>query len=94
LDDRTLNYDQPMSEPGDKTILAHIDDLIAEEKKLRADHLGRGLSGTDRDRLKHLEVELDQAWDLLRQRRALAEIGADPESAHERPSAEVEGYLQ
>jgi hypothetical protein len=83
-----------MSAPGDKTILAHIDDLIAEEKKLRADHLGQGLTGTDRDRLQHLEVELDQAWDLLRQRRALEDIGADPAAANERPSSEVEGYLQ
>ena len=83
-----------MSEPGDKTILAHIDDLIAEEKKLRADHLGHGLTGPDRERLQHLEVELDQAWDLLRQRRALEDIGADPAAAAERPSGEVEGYLQ
>jgi hypothetical protein len=83
-----------MTEPGDKTILHHIDELIAEEKTLRSTHLGHGLTGTDRDRLQHLEVELDQAWDLLRQRRALEGIGADPESAHERPSGEVEGYLQ
>ncbi len=40
------------------------------------------------------EVELDQAWDLLRQRRAKEEFGEDPESAQERPSGEVEGYLQ
>ncbi len=83
-----------MSETGDKTILAHIDDLIAEEKQLRATHLGHGLTGTDRDRLQHIEVELDQAWDLLRQRRALDEFGQDPEVAKERPSGEVEGYLQ
>jgi hypothetical protein len=78
----------------DKTILIHIDELLAEEKALRAAHLGHGLTGTDRDRLQHLEVELDQAWDLLRQRRAKAEAGDDPESAKERPSGEVEGYLQ
>jgi Protein of unknown function (DUF2630) len=83
-----------MSETDDKTILAHIDELIAEEKRLRATHLGHGLTGTDRDRLQHIEVQLDQAWDLLRQRRALEDIGADPEAAHERPSGEVEGYLQ
>ena len=83
-----------MSETDDKTILAHIDELIAEEKSLRATHLGHGLTGPDRDRLQRLEVELDQAWDLLRQRRALAEFGADPEEAKARPSGEVEGYLQ
>ncbi len=79
---------------NDTSILAHIDDLIAEEKQLRASHLGHGLTGPDRDRLQHLEVELDQAWDLLRQRRALEESGADPGAAHERPASEVEGYLQ
>jgi Protein of unknown function (DUF2630) len=83
-----------MSETDDKSILAHIDELIAEEKQLRASHLGHGLTGTDRDRLQQLEVQLDQAWDLLRQRRALEEIGSDPEAAHERPSCDVEGYLQ
>ena len=46
------------------------------------------------DRLQHLEVQLDQAWDLLRQRRALEELGNDPEGARERPGTEVEGYLQ
>ena len=83
-----------MTESGEKTILNHIDELIAEEKALRTAHRGESLTGTDRDRMQHLEVQLDQAWDLLRQRRALGEFGADPASAHERPSSEVEGYLQ
>jgi hypothetical protein len=83
-----------MSETDDKTILAHIDELIAEEKQLRATHLGHGLVGGDRDRLQQLEVELDKAWDLLRQRRAKEEFGEDPEAAKERPTGEVEGYLQ
>ncbi len=78
----------------DKGLLAHIDDLIAEEKALRHAHAGQGLGSTDRDRLQHIERELDQTWDLLRQRRAREEIGEDPESAHERPITEVEGYLQ
>jgi uncharacterized protein DUF2630 len=83
-----------MTDAADKTILAHIDELLEEEKQLRATHLGHGLTGEDRSRLTHLEVQLDQAWDLLRQRRALAEFGADPEAAKERPEGEVEGYLQ
>ena len=44
-------------------------------------------------RLRALEVELDQCWDLLRQRRALRETGGDPREAHVRPPDEVEGYL-
>jgi hypothetical protein len=79
---------------NDKTILHHVDELIAEEKQLRATHLGHGLTGTDRERLRKIEVELDQAWDLLRQRRAKAEFGEDPDAAAERPVNEVEGYLQ
>jgi hypothetical protein len=78
----------------DKTILHHIDELVEEEKHLRAAHAGKGLVGDDRLRLQKLERELDQAWDLLRQRRALAEAGDNPEVAHERPESEVEGYLQ
>jgi len=30
---------------------------------------------TNRDRLGKIKVELDQCWDLLRQRRALRELG-------------------
>jgi hypothetical protein len=78
----------------DKTILHHIDELVDEERTLRAANVGHGLTGDDRLRLQHLERELDQAWDLLRQRRAQVEAGGDPESAHERSENEVEGYLQ
>ena len=78
----------------DRSILAHIHELVAEEKGLRARHSGEGLDDTDRERMQRLEVELDQAWDLLRQRRAKAEFGDDPDNAEERPAAEVETYLQ
>jgi hypothetical protein len=76
----------------DNTILEHIHELVAEEKQLRADH--HGLSSEDRLRLQHLEEQLDQAWDLLRQRRAREETGDDPDVAQERSVNEVEGYLQ
>jgi hypothetical protein len=78
----------------DKTILQHIDELVEEEKRLRAAHIGHGLTGEGRIRLQQLEVQLDQAWDLLRQRRAREDSGEDPEAARERPASEVEGYLQ
>jgi hypothetical protein len=76
----------------DKTILDHIHQLVAEEKNLRAGH--SGLSGDDRNRLRHVEAELDQAWDLLRQRRAREEYDENPDEVQERPVNEVEGYLQ
>lgn len=76
----------------DKTILEHIDELVAEEKELRSKH--HGLPSEDRLRLQHLEEQLDQAWDLLRQRRAREDTGDDPDVAQERSVNEVEGYLQ
>ncbi len=76
----------------DKTILEHIHDLVAEEKTLRAD--GHHLGTEDRQRLQSLEQQLDQAWDLLRQRRAREELGEDPDAVNERSVNEVESYLQ
>jgi uncharacterized protein DUF2630 len=76
----------------DTSILAHIHELVEEEKQLRAGH--HGLDGTSRQRLQALEQQLDQAWDLLRQRRAREDTGEDPNAAHERSVNEVEGYLQ
>ena len=78
----------------DRSILSHINELVAEEKALRTRHVGDGLEDAERDRMHQLEVELDQAWDLLRQRRAKAEYGDDPDNAEERPAGEVETYLQ
>ncbi|MGI8762080.1 MAG: DHA2 family efflux MFS transporter permease subunit [Jatrophihabitantaceae bacterium] len=76
----------------DKTILEHIHDLVEEEKQLRGG--GHGLAGTQRRRLESLEQQLDQAWDLLRQRRAREDTGEDPDAAEERTVDDVESYLQ
>ena len=81
-----------MNGVDDKTILEHIHELVAEERTLRD---GRHrLTTQDRQRLQHLEEQLDQAWDLLRQRRAREDSGEDPDLARERGVNEVEGYLQ
>jgi hypothetical protein len=45
-------------------------------------------------RLDDLKIELDQCWDLLRQRRAKREIGQDPDQAEVRPKSVVEGHEQ
>ena len=78
----------------DNETLTRINALVAEEKDLRA-RLQRGeISGDEEhSRLRDLEAELDQCWDLLRQRRALRETGGDPKDAHERPADQVERYL-
>ena len=76
----------------DKSLLSQIHELVEEEKTLRASH--RGLVGEDRVRLESVERQLDQLWDLLRQRRAREEFGENPDEAKERSVNEVEGYLQ
>jgi hypothetical protein len=79
----------------DKEIMAHINDLIQTEHKLRqqlaADELS---SDEERERLRSAEEALDQCWDLLRQRRARREFGENPDEAAPRPVSEVEGYQQ
>jgi Protein of unknown function (DUF2630) len=79
----------------DKQILGHIDELIKTEHGLRA-KLAAGELTSDEENaaLRSAEEELDQYWDLLRQRRARREFGEDPGDARERPATEVEGYLQ
>jgi hypothetical protein len=79
---------------ADKDALARIHDLVTEEKTLR-EQLQRGdiSASEEHERLRRVETELDQCWDLLRQRRALRETGGDPGEARVRPPDEVEGYL-
>jgi hypothetical protein len=76
----------------DQQILSRVHDLVAEEHRLRDQ--GPGLSVDDRERLAGLERELDQCWDVLRQRRARREFGENPDDAETRPEGAVEGYLQ
>jgi hypothetical protein len=78
----------------DGQIHGHIEDLVAEEHALW-DRESRGeATDGDRSRLAAVKVELDRYWDLLRQRRALEEFGADPDSASERDPSVVENYEQ
>jgi hypothetical protein len=76
----------------DKTILERIHGLVEEEHQLRSS--SGSLDGDARRRLDTLERELDQCWDLLRQRRAREEFGENPDDARTRPVDEVESYLQ
>lgn len=73
----------------DDDILARIDALVAEEHGLQ-----NTSDETDPDRLRRIEVMLDQCWDLLRQRRAKRDAGQDPSQAHVRDAGTVEGYQQ
>ena len=84
---------RPMA--NDSGIHEKISALVSEEKRLR-EQLQAGEIKPDEEhaRLRDLEVQLDQCWDLLRQRDALRSSGGDPDQAAVRPPSEVEGYLQ
>ncbi len=79
----------------ERDILQRITALVDEERGLREqaeaaspdhDH------APDRLRLQQLEEDLDQCWDLLRQRRAKRQYGENPDEAEARPVSQVEGY--
>ena len=86
MDNLEITTDQP--------VLDHIQKLVKEEHRLF--ELGkRGtVAEVDRHKLAQVQVELDQCWDLLRQRRALREVGLDPDRAEVRPAQVVENYEQ
>ena len=83
---------------SDESITARIERLVSEEHELRtreqADNANDDALEADQQRLRDVEVELDRCWDLLRQRRALRDAGADPDEAHARDADTVERYLQ
>jgi hypothetical protein len=77
----------------DVPIQSHIKSLIDEEHRLRSALQDGSISvGEEHERLGRLEVELDQCWDLLRQRRAKREFGENPDEAQVRDARIVEGY--
>ena len=75
----------------DRTVLQHIEELVSQEHRLQGQDT---LSEDERARLRGVQVELDQCWDLLRQRRALRTVGEDPDKAQVRPPEIVEKYEQ
>jgi len=80
-----------MATDKDQSVLSHIDQLVKEEERLYGQN---ELTDADQGRLEELKVELDQCWDLLRQRRALREFGKNPDEAKVRPAKIVENYEQ
>jgi hypothetical protein len=76
----------------DKKVTESIDELTREEHDLFERESRGTATDADRERLRHIQVMLDQCWDLLRQRRALREAGRDPEEARVRDEKTVEGY--
>ena len=75
----------------DSDILARITALVDEEHHLAGDD---ELPEERRQRRQEIETQLDQCWDLLRQRQARREYGQNPDEAQARSTDAVEKYLQ
>jgi hypothetical protein len=78
----------------DQQVLDRIDQLVQEEEALLHRHEGEGLGDDEHARLQELQVQLDKAYDYLRQRRALRRAGDDPDDASMRDGGTVESYEQ
>ena len=77
----------------DADIIERINQLAHEEHQLFEKESEGEASAADRERMKRLEVTLDQCWDLLHQRRARRNAGLDPNEARVRDEGTVEGYV-
>jgi hypothetical protein len=77
----------------DREVIARINELANEEHELFGKESRGEASEADQQRLKRLEVSLDQCWDLLHQRRARRAAGVDPDEATVRDEKTVEGYV-
>lgn len=78
----------------DQQVLDRIDQLVKEEEALLHRHEGEGLDDDEHARLEELQLQLDKAYDYLRQRRALRRAGDDPDDASMRDGGTVESYDQ
>ncbi len=83
-----------MTEQSDQAVLDQIHALMVEEHELSRANVGGGGEPGVADRLGVIDVEIDQLWDLIRQRRARRRAGEDPQGATLRPPSTVEGYQQ
>ena len=79
---------------NDNEILERIQQLVDEEHALLQLEATGQLRDPQQARMRELQENLDQCWDLLRQRRARRAAGLDPDEAQVRPVETVEHYLQ
>ena len=79
---------------NDSDILKHINALVDEEHELIQLAEQGGMNDEERARMHELQVQLDQYWDLLRQRRARREFGLNPDEVNVRDPKIVEHFQQ
>ena len=77
----------------DQAVIGRIEELAHEEHSLFEKESQGEVSTSERARLKEIQVQLDQCYDLLRQRRARRNAGLDPDDATVRDESTVEGYI-
>jgi hypothetical protein len=77
----------------DRAVIGQIEELAHEEHSLFEKESEGEASNSERARLKEIQVQLDQCYDLLRQRRARRNAGLDPDEAKVRDESTVEGYI-
>jgi len=76
----------------DSSLKEQIDAMVREEQELLRSAEDTGENAERHKRLQELSVELDRAWDLLRQRRSHEQYGLDPDETSVRDADTVEGY--
>jgi hypothetical protein len=77
----------------DEQVLDGINQLAHEEHELFEKESHGQATDEERERLRWLQVRLDQCWDLLHQRRALRSAGLNPDEAAVRDPETVEHYI-
>ena len=77
----------------DEALIERINELATEEHELFQKESSGQASEAERERIRSLEVTLDQCWDLLHQRRARRDAGQNPDGAQVRDARTVEGYV-
>ncbi len=79
----------------EKTLIHQISALVDDEHKLRTQlQTGKITEEQEHERLRDIEAQLDQLWDLLRRRRAAKLQGVSPDQVQPHTLDEVEHYLQ
>lgn len=76
---------------NDNTVLSHITKLTEKEEHLYGK---TDLTDADVKELHQIKSELDQYWDLLRQRRALRDANGNPGGAEIRPVDQIKNYKE
>lgn len=71
----------------------NINKLAQEEHVIWKKESRGEATDADRERLRRIQVTLDQCWDLLHQRQARRAAGLDPSEAKVRNEKTVEGYI-